>query len=56
MGPRNLLTRWDVSSNPGNWDLNKLEMPNMWGTIKSYTNFDFTVDEGKERMNLPREK
>ena len=31
-------------------------MPNQWRTIISYTKFDFTVDEGKERLNSSREK
>ena len=36
-----ILTRWDVSSNPGNWDFsslknkNKIKMPNKWRTIES---------------------
>ena len=44
--PRNLLTRWDVSSNPGNWDFSSLKIKNTvrntipnkytwWRTIKS---------------------
>ena len=31
-------------------------MPNKWRTIKSLYKFDFTVDEGKERLNPFREK
>ena len=33
-------------------------MPNKWRTIKSlvHIKFDFTIDEGKERLNPSREK
>ena len=61
--PRNPLTRWDVSSIPANGIFltiklkNKIKMPNGWRTIKSLVHkFDFTVDEGKERLNPSREK
>ena len=26
VGNRNLLTRWDVSSNPGNWDFSSMRL------------------------------
>ena len=60
--PRNPLKRWDVSSIPANGifltkkQKNKNKMLNGWRTIKSYTKFDFTVDEGKEWLNPSREK
>ena len=37
----------------------KIKMPNKWRTIKSlvlYTKFDFTVDEGKKRLNASRDE
>ena len=35
----------------------KKRMPNKWRTIKSLVQkFDFTVDEGKERLNSSRDK
>ena len=65
--PRNLLTRWDVSSIPANGIFltknkkNKIKMPNEWRTINSLVHkiaklFDFTVDEGKEWLNPSRDK
>ena len=51
-----------MSSNPGNWNFSSLKkkkekkMPK-WRTIKSLVHeFDFTADEGKERLNPSREK
>ena len=46
--PRNPLTRWDVSSIPANGIF-------LTKKLENDTKFDFTVDEGKERLN-PREK
>ena len=65
--PRNPLTRWDVSSIPANgiFLTKKLKNKNKNAqrvekrTIKSLVHaqkFDFTVDEGKEWLNLSREK
>ena len=48
--PRNLLTRWDVSSNPGNWEFS------IQKTKNKKQKFDFEIDEGKERLNPSREK
>ena len=31
-------------------------MPNNWQLFRGYTKFDFTVDEGKERLNPSRDK
>ena len=52
-----------MSSNPGNWDFSSLKNK-LKNKIKNaqqvendyYTEFDFTVDEGKERLNPSREK
>ena len=64
LAPRNLLTRWDVSSIPANGIFltknkkkTKKKMPNGWRTINSLVHkFDFTVDEGKEWLNHSRDK
>ena len=57
--------RWDVSSNPGAatrtgiFPEKKYICPTTSGRrliIRYYTKFDFTVDEGKERLNPSREE
>ena len=52
-----------MSSNPGNWDFSSLKnkLKNKLKNAQQvendyYTEFDFTVDEGKERLNPSREK
>ena len=62
--PSDVVTGVRISASPHELGLfqkkkkkKKKKMPNKWRTIKSlYTKFDFTVDEGKERLNPSRDK
>ena len=52
--PRDLLTRWDVSSNPGKWEFfilkKKEKKPNKWGTVKSLVH-NIRLDGGRGKRD-----